>query len=55
MSLITRIRRQFETAPERDPSAVVVHECRRCGTTLKTGTGECPACESDQIATYSIS
>ena len=55
MSLITRLRRRLETEPERDPSEVVVRECRHCGTTLQTGADECPACESEQIATYVIS
>lgn len=55
MSMITRLRRRFETETEYDPSKEVVRECRHCGTAPETDTDECPACESDQIATYVIS
>lgn len=35
-------------------SVTVVHECRNCGTNVSAGTTQCPTCESDAIATYSI-
>ncbi|ELY80566.1 hypothetical protein [Natrinema pallidum] len=36
------------------PSVTVVHECRDCGTNVSDGTTRCPACESEDIVTYSI-
>ena len=32
----------------------VVAECRRCGTTVDTGTVSCSVCESEAIAEYTI-
>ncbi|SEP74020.1 hypothetical protein [Natrinema salaciae] len=46
-----------ETATENgdDVSSVtVVHECRNCGTNVSVGTCTCPACESEDIVSYSI-
>ena len=37
-----------------DGSVTVVHECRNCGTNVSAGTTSCPACESEEIVTYSI-
>ncbi|WP_262179876.1 hypothetical protein [Haloarcula laminariae] len=31
-----------------------LRECRRCGTTVEHATGDCPACESTDIAQYDI-
>lgn len=36
------------------PSVTVVYECRDCGTNVSAGTNRCPACESEDIVTYSI-
>lgn len=36
------------------PSVTVVHECRNCGTNVSAGMTQCPACESEDIVTYSI-
>ncbi|AFO56631.1 MULTISPECIES: hypothetical protein [Natrinema] len=36
------------------PSVTVVHECRDCGTNVSDGTTCCPACEGEDIVTYSI-
>lgn len=35
-------------------SATIIHECRICGTTVSAEKSHCPACDSDDIATYSI-
>ncbi|WP_265107837.1 hypothetical protein [Halosolutus halophilus] len=35
-------------------SAAVVHECRTCGTNVSTDTTRCPACDGEDIVTYSI-
>ncbi|QCS42119.1 hypothetical protein [Natrinema versiforme] len=46
-----------DTAPEGGenvPSVTVVHECRNCGTNVSAGTTQCPACEGEDIVTYSI-
>ncbi|WP_254524303.1 hypothetical protein [Natrinema caseinilyticum] len=43
-----------ESASGRDDSVDVVNECRDCGTTVSTGTTTCPACEGEDIVTYSI-
>jgi rubrerythrin len=36
------------------PSVTVVYECRNCGTNVSAGTNRCPACEGDDIVSYSI-
>lgn len=36
----------------RTGGAGVVHECRRCGTSVDTADIECPECESTDIVTY---
>ncbi|MDF9745994.1 hypothetical protein [Natrinema salsiterrestre] len=36
------------------PTVTVVYECRNCGTNVSAGTNRCPACESEDIVTYSI-
>ncbi|WP_222918382.1 hypothetical protein [Natrinema sp. SYSU A 869] len=36
------------------PSVTVVHECRDCGTNVSAETARCPACEGEDIVTYSI-
>jgi ribosomal protein L37E len=33
----------------------VVAECRRCGTSVDSGTASCSACGSDDITEYAIS
>lgn len=33
----------------------VVSECRHCGTTVETGTEECPECDEEEIVRYYIS
>ncbi|OAQ54413.1 hypothetical protein HTG_02375 [Natrinema mahii] len=45
-----------ETATESgdDGSVTVLHECRNCGTNVSAETSRCPACESQEIVTYSI-
>ncbi|WP_226479756.1 hypothetical protein [Natrinema amylolyticum] len=43
-----------EDASDTVPSVTVVHECRDCGTNVSAGTTHCPACESEDIVTYSI-
>ena len=35
-------------------SATTVYECRRCGTTLDAGDGQCPHCETTTVARYEI-
>lgn len=30
------------------------YECRHCGTALADGEGECPACESTEVARYEL-
>lgn len=35
-------------------SATIIHECRACGTNVASKTTRCPACDSDDIVTYSI-
>lgn len=32
----------------------VVSECRHCGTTVESGTEECPECGQAEIARYHI-
>ncbi|WP_268899173.1 hypothetical protein [Haloarcula salinisoli] len=32
----------------------VVHECRRCGTAVSSGTDQCPHCGTDSIACYRV-
>lgn len=32
----------------------VVHECRRCGTTLERATDTCPVCDVEDVARYVI-
>ena len=63
MSLSTLLSELFsgtnspETPTERTddvPSITVVHECRNCGTNVSAGTTQCPACDGDDIVTYSI-
>ncbi|WP_408957983.1 hypothetical protein [Natrinema sp. 74] len=44
-------------APDRGDGArsvTVLHECRDCGTNVSADTVRCPACESEDIVTYSI-
>lgn len=36
------------------PSADVVHECRRCGTTVDEDADACTECGSEGIARYRI-
>lgn len=45
-----------DTATEsgEDGSVTVLHECRNCGTNVSGETTDCPACESEEIVTYSI-
>ena len=31
-----------------------VCECRRCGTTVRSGTDRCPECDAADIARYDI-
>ncbi|WP_049923627.1 hypothetical protein [Halopiger djelfimassiliensis] len=42
-------------ASESDAAATtVIHECRNCGTNVSAETTRCPACDGDDIVTYSI-
>lgn len=31
-----------------------IYECRNCGTTLSPDSDACPACESSEIAAYTL-
>lgn len=35
-----------------DPEATVIHECRRCGTTLEADAGVCPYCGPTETVRY---
>jgi rubrerythrin len=35
-------------------AATTIYECRRCGTTLDAGDGQCPRCETASIARYEV-
>jgi len=37
----------------RGEGTATVYECRRCGTTLDANATECPACDGDDIVTFS--
>ncbi|MFC4249141.1 hypothetical protein ACFOZ7_19780 [Natribaculum luteum] len=37
-----------------DGSAVIVYECRHCGTTVGSETACCPSCQSENIVEYAI-
>lgn len=30
------------------------YECRRCGTALSASSGECPACQSSEVARFEL-
>ncbi|WP_176791265.1 hypothetical protein [Haloplanus vescus] len=36
------------------PSSTALHECRHCGYTMESDTGECPKCGSREIASYDL-
>jgi rubrerythrin len=42
------------TRGDNGPSVTVVSECRNCGTNVSDGTTRCPACDGEDIVTYSI-
>ena len=35
-----------------DPDAVLLHECRHCGSKFDEAVVRCPVCEATEIATY---
>lgn len=37
-----------------DTDRAVIHECRRCGTTVSPKTTNCPSCGNDEIVDYQI-
>lgn len=37
-----------------ETAATIIYECRVCGTNVMSETTCCPACDSDDIVTYSI-
>ncbi|MFC4541942.1 hypothetical protein ACFO5R_08375 [Halosolutus amylolyticus] len=42
------------TTAEDATSTDVVHECRSCGTNVSADTVRCPACDGEDIVSYSI-
>jgi len=41
-------------ALQRGTRSTAMYECRHCGTGVDPGIGACPACGSDEIASYSF-
>lgn len=44
----------FKRAVGNDPEQQVIHECRRCGTTLDRPSASCPYCSRNDVVTFVI-
>ncbi|SFS72746.1 hypothetical protein [Halostagnicola kamekurae] len=44
----------LKTVLFRRSSAMVVEECRRCGTTVGSTAANCPECDCEEIVRYTI-
>jgi len=45
---------QLKRAVRRQTRGASFQECRRCGTTVEQVGGDCPSCESTEIARYEL-
>jgi rubrerythrin len=45
---------QLKRAVRRGTRTGSFRECRRCGTTVESDVGGCPACDSTDIAQYEL-
>ena len=54
MALIERVRRLLGDRETVERGAHVLHECRRCGTTLDSGADRCEACGARDVARFLI-
>lgn len=52
--LIERVRRLLGDRDTVEKGAYVLHECRRCGTTLDSKTDRCEACGARDVARFLI-
>lgn len=49
-----KLLRKLNTAVEGESAVTVIHECRRCGTTVDRAASTCPYCGPTDIVTYYI-
>ncbi|ELY44107.1 hypothetical protein [Natronorubrum bangense] len=50
----SRLRTALAAVLRRDGGQTVIEECRHCGTTLESGSSNCPSCGCTEIASYRI-